>query len=139
MFFASELLLWLLFLIPESFQNHRVIVWLQRLRKIGVSLAIDNFGTGYTSLAFLKKFPVQKLKIDRSFVDQLSDEKSDAAITDAVIKLGQGLDLEVIAEGVESQEQIDALLAMDCDRAQGFFYSTPLPADEFVAWMSERK
>ncbi len=117
----------------------RVIVWLHRLRKIGVSLTVDDFGTGYSSLAILKKFPVQKLKIDHSVIDQLSDEKSDAAITDAVIKLGQCLDFEVIAEGVETQEQVDALLAMDCHKFQGFFFCKPLPADEFLAWMSDRQ
>ena len=84
------------------------------------------------------KFPVQKLKIGRFFIDQLGDEKSDAAITDAMIKLGQCLDLEVIAEGVESQHQVDALAAMDCHKVQGFFCCKPMPAGAFLAWMSDR-
>ena len=117
----------------------RAIVWLQQLRKIGVSLAVDDFGTGHFSLAYLKKFPIQKLKIDRSFVDHLTDEKGDAAITDAMSKLGQCLDLEVIAKGVETQEQVDALLSMDCHKVQGLFYGKPLSADEFLAWMSDRQ
>jgi diguanylate cyclase (GGDEF)-like protein len=116
----------------------RAVDWLQRLREVGVNLAVGNFGTGHSSLANLMKFPVQKLKIGRFFIDQLGDEKSDAAITDAMIKLGQCLDLEVIAEGVESQHQVDALAAMDCHKVQGFFCCKPMPADAFLAWMSDR-
>ncbi len=104
---------------------------LDALAAMGVGLAIDDFGVGYSSLAYLKKFPIQTLKIDRSFVMGLPDNESDYAIVSAIINLGHALKLKVVAEGVETLEQRDVLLALGCDQYQGFLFSKGLPAAEF--------
>jgi diguanylate cyclase (GGDEF)-like protein/PAS domain S-box-containing protein len=103
---------------------------LQALREIGLRLAIDDFGTGYSSLAYLKHFPVGKLKIDRSFVRRIPANADDAAIAAAIISLAKSLNLKVIAEGVENQAQLLFLGSHNCDEAQGFLISQPIPPDE---------
>ena len=112
---------------------------LNQLRSIGLSIAMDDFGTGYSSLHYLKRFPIQTLKIDRSFVSDLPDDADDAAIIGAIIALGKNLRLRVVAEGVETQEQLDFLREKGCDEIQGFFYSRPLPADAFVHFLQDKK
>jgi diguanylate cyclase (GGDEF)-like protein/PAS domain S-box-containing protein len=101
---------------------------LQDLRGLGVELAIDDFGTGYSSLSYLKRFPVDVLKIDRSFVDGLGEDPEDTAIVTAIISLGRALGLRVVGEGVETQSQLDELRRLGCDRAQGFMFARPGPA-----------
>jgi diguanylate cyclase (GGDEF)-like protein/PAS domain S-box-containing protein len=104
------------------------ITILNNLKDMGVQLAIDDFGTGYSSLNYLKQFPVDKLKIDRSFVNDVNASDNDAAITKAIINLGHSLKLTVLAEGVEKQEQLNFLLENQCDQVQGYFFSKPLEA-----------
>jgi diguanylate cyclase (GGDEF)-like protein/PAS domain S-box-containing protein len=102
---------------------------LQDLRALGVRLAIDDFGTGYSSLSYLKRFPVDVIKIDRSFVDGLGIDPEDTAIVTAIISLGRALGLRVVAEGVENPRQLAELRRLGCDRGQGFMFSPPRPAD----------
>ena len=102
------------------------------LKDLGVRLSIDDFGTGYSSLGYLKRFPVDSVKVDRSFVDGLGTDAEDSAIVAAVVSLGHALGLSVVAEGVETSGQLQALLALGCDRAQGYWFSGPREPNEFA-------
>ena len=104
---------------------------LTRLREAGVKLAIDDFGTDYSSLSYLKRLPVNKLKIDRSFVSEVPDSAETEAIVRAIIQLGHTLGLQVLAEGVETQAQLDFLRANGCDQIQGYLISRPLAPEAF--------
>lgn len=103
---------------------------LKKLHEIGVTLAIDDFGTGYSSLSYLKHFPFRTLKIDRSFFQDLHSTSQDIAIVNAMITLGQGLNMNVVAEGVETAELKDLLKNLGCEYIQGYLFSKPLPAEE---------
>ncbi len=102
---------------------------LQNLANLGLRLSIDDFGTGYSSLSYLQALPVRRLKIDRSFIEAITVNPRDAAIVAAVISMGHSLDLEVLAEGVETEEQLAFLQAHNCDEIQGYYFSKPLEAD----------
>ncbi|MEF9672731.1 EAL domain-containing protein [Pseudomonas sp. PCH446] len=109
---------------------------LMALKELGVHVAIDDFGTGYSSLAYLKRFPIDVLKIDQSFVRDMLLDKSDLAIVEAIIKLGQALGLELVAEGVETQQQADLLLEQGCRIMQGFLYCRPVPFTQICTVLS---
>ena len=108
------------------------------LRAAGIRFSIDDFGTGYSSMNYLKRFPIGKLKIDRSFVAGLQESQEDQGITTAIIALAQSLRLDVVAEGVESQEQADFLKRLGCSQIQGYLISKPLPVEEFFENLSGR-
>ncbi|HJQ05163.1 MAG TPA: EAL domain-containing protein [Nocardioides sp.] len=110
-----------------------VLEVLRSLREHGISIAIDDFGQGYSSLAYLTRFPIDKLKIDRAFVQKIQPEAPQAPIVDAIIGMAHALGLEVVAEGVETEQQASYLRGRGCERAQGFLYSTPVAPDEAVA------
>jgi diguanylate cyclase (GGDEF)-like protein/PAS domain S-box-containing protein len=111
---------------------------LKKLRDKGVTVSVDDFGTGYSSLSYLKKLPLDILKIDQSFIRKLSENPDDAAIAIAIISMGQSLNLRVIAEGVESAEDLEFLRTHGCDEAQGFYFSQPVPPKEFARLLGER-
>lgn len=114
------------------------IALMNRLHERGVRMSIDDFGTGYSSLSYLKKFNVSKLKIDRSFVRDISDDLDDKAIVSAIIKLASSLGMHTIAEGVETASQLAYLRLQGCDEVQGYYFSAPLPADRFEVFMREQ-
>jgi EAL domain-containing protein (putative c-di-GMP-specific phosphodiesterase class I) len=115
--------------LTESIIMHDVeaaIVQLQKLKEMGIHLAIDDFGTGYSSLNYLKRFPVDELKIDKSFINGLLIEKNDASIVMAIIALAHSLEMKVVAEGVEDGNQLNFLMAQKCEEIQGYYFSRPL-------------
>ncbi len=107
----------------------RALVDLQRIRDLGVRLALDDFGTGYSSLSLLQRFPLQRLKIDRSFVRGIAESSSDQALVRTIVAMGQSLDLDLVAEGVETLAQLRVLQELGCAKAQGYLISRPVPAD----------
>ena len=111
---------------------------LERLGAMGLRLSVDDFGTGYFSLAYLKRLPINELKIDRSFVTNMTSSEDDAVIVRSTIDLGRNLGLEVVAEGVETAEVWECLERLGCDVAQGYYMSPPVPADELTSWLERR-
>ena len=104
---------------------------LRKLSEMGVLVSVDDFGTGYSSMSYLQRFPIDKLKIDRTFISDLTSSNDDASIVSAIVSLGHTLKLKVIAEGVETPEQLEFLQRLGCDQYQGYHYSKPMPASEF--------
>ena len=127
--------------LTESLVMHNVdqaIVTMNALEALGVRLSIDDFGTGYSSLSALKNFPVTRLKIDKSFVDELASSENDRALAGAIISLGQKLNLRVIAEGVETDQQVEFLRRQNCDEIQGYYFSRPVSADDLETLLLRR-
>jgi EAL domain-containing protein (putative c-di-GMP-specific phosphodiesterase class I) len=104
------------------------LMQLRRLKDLGVTLAMDDFGTGYSSLAYLGRFPMDVLKIDRSFVDRLGGDRADLALVRTIARLGRSLGMKTVAEGIENRVQLDALREIGCDLGQGYYLSRPVPA-----------
>lgn len=118
-------------------ENTDVLDELRRIKELGVTLSIDDFGTGYSNLGYLTKFKVDTLKIDRSFVTDINKSSENYAIVDAIIKMAKTLGLSIVAEGVETQQEWDALKQLGCDQGQGYIWSRPLPSLEFHQHLSE--
>lgn len=116
--------------------TERMIACFGRLKAMGVRLAIDDFGTGYSSMAYLKHLTIDRLKIDRSFVQNLADNADDRAIVGTMVTLAHNLNLQIVAEGVESDNVLPILSRMGCDEAQGYYFSLPVPVKEFELFMS---
>jgi EAL domain-containing protein (putative c-di-GMP-specific phosphodiesterase class I) len=114
----------------------RAAAQLRELRELGMSVAIDDFGTGYSSLSYLQRFPLSTLKIDRSFIKDLPGDDDAAALTSGIIGLAQRLRMTVVAEGVETVEQLGFLRASHCDQIQGYFLSKPITADEMSDFLA---
>lgn len=110
---------------------------LEALKARGIRIAVDDFGVGHSSLNYLKRFPVDVLKVDQSFVHDIGEDADTAAIVTGIIALGHKLRLSIVAEGVETTEQRDYLRSHDCDHVQGYLYSVPLPADKFEDYLRE--
>ena len=110
----------------------KAVAILQRLHPLGIQLSVDDFGTGYSSLAYLKRFPVHKLKIAQSFVRGIATDPGNSSIVTTVIAMARGLKLGVIAEGVETEEQLAFLAGLQCDEYQGYYFSRPVPAEDFA-------
>src|SRR5574343_41376 len=131
----------ILFEITESVAMERpteTVRILDLLHDMGISIAIDDFGTGYSSLSYLRMFPIDYLKLDRSFVAEIGDDTDGSVICDATIGLAHSLGQKVVAEGIETTGQLDYLKRIDCDMGQGYLFSHPLPADELVAFIRQR-
>jgi len=107
------------------------VKWLQKLRDAGFRVYMDDFGTGYSSLSYLKRFPIDVVKVDKSFVSDMSEESNDRVLVQAIIAMSQALELQVVAEGIENECQFALLRQMRCHYGQGYYFSRPLPAHEF--------
>lgn len=111
---------------------------LSKLKSLDVKISLDDFGTGWSSLTYLKNFPIDKMKLDQSFVHNLTTDKHDTAICKALITLSRSLGISVLAEGIENQQQLSWMEEQGCDQVQGYFFSKPLPADEFIDYIRQR-
>ena len=119
-------------------QNNDLILKIQTIKNMGITISIDDFGTGYSSLSYLKQFPVNALKIDRSFIQNISNEESGIAMVAAIIKLAHALNLEVVAEGVEKLKELEILKEHACKYVQGYYFSKPLNVQDFTKKLEEQ-
>ena len=117
--------------VPETFRT------LAALKSVGVSIAIDDFGTGYSSMAYLQQFPIDSLKIDRSFITRAIESPQATAILHALVQLGKALGIETLAEGIEQQPQLHRLQQEECDSGQGFLFARPLPPDQIIPFLDD--
>jgi EAL domain-containing protein (putative c-di-GMP-specific phosphodiesterase class I) len=115
----------------------RIIDMMNELKDMGIRISIDDFGTGYSSFSYLKRFPLDVIKIDKSFIDEIPENTDDAAIVNAIITMARVLNLTVVAEGVEEKHQLDFLTGIKCDEIQGFYFSKPLPAAELAVLLKK--
>ncbi len=120
-------------------RTDQVIAHLHALRALGVRISMDDFGTGYSSLSYLRAFPFDKIKIDRSFVRDLPSNRHTLAIVRAILGLASGLDMKVVAEGIETQADLACLAAEGCKEGQGFFFSEARPQDEVLKLLAEQR
>ena len=111
---------------------------LRDLSDLGVNISVDDFGTGHSSLAYLKQFPISTLKIDRSFIRDIPQDKDDVSITIAIINMADGLGIDTVAEGVEASEQLEFLQAQNCSLMQGYYFSKPVSYDEIVELLQQQ-
>jgi EAL domain-containing protein (putative c-di-GMP-specific phosphodiesterase class I) len=116
---------------------HSAIETVGRLSALGVGLSIDDFGTGYSSLTYLKRLPVNEIKIDKSFIIGMMEDSASVSIVRPIIELGHNMGLQVVAEGVENRETWDRLVAFGCDLAQGYYLCPPMPASDLAHWLRE--
>ncbi len=133
---------WLTLEITEGLlmdDSPEVLDWLNGFKKLGIGLSIDDFGTGYSSLSYLKRFPVDVLKIDRSFVRGLPNDVGDASLVEAILAMAKSMGLKVVAEGVETEHQRTFLRKHGCDRLQGFYYGKPMPEPQLKVWLAEQE
>jgi EAL domain-containing protein (putative c-di-GMP-specific phosphodiesterase class I) len=107
---------------------------LTKVRALGLKISIDGFGTGYPSLAYFKHIPADEVKIDRSFIDNMVNDSADRRNVELIVSLAKSFDLEVVAEGVENQEQLDLVKSLHCDYAQGYYLSRPISYQDFITW-----
>ena len=108
----------------------KALICIGDMKKMGIKIAIDDFGTGYSSLSYLNKFPADLLKVDKSFIDEMNKDESSKQYVAMIISIGHIMDMDVISEGVESEDQIDTLKKIGCDFIQGFVWGKPLPPEE---------
>ena len=112
------------------------ILKLHSLKELGIKLAVDDFGTGYSSLSYLSRFPVDALKIDRSFVTDISNDVESSALAAAIVKIGETLKLDTIAEGIETKEQLAHLKSLGCELGQGYLFARPMALDKTVEFLT---
>ena len=118
-------------------RKNEALVTLKELRELGIQLLIDDFGTGYSSLSRLQSFPIDLLKIDRSFVMGMEHSEAKAGIVRTILALARTLGLEVVAEGIETSAALNMLRDLDCEHGQGYFFSSPIHGEEAEAWMKD--
>ena len=114
------------------------IMLLQRIKDLGIGLAIDDFGTGYSSLSYLKRLPIDKLKIDKSFIDDIPGKSEDEAVVSAIISMAKSMGLDTVAEGVETDKQKVFLEQAGCSIIQGYFYSKPMSSENIIKLLKEK-
>jgi EAL domain-containing protein (putative c-di-GMP-specific phosphodiesterase class I) len=124
-------------MVMENFDT--AIEMLQQLRQLGIELSIDDFGTGYSSLSYLHRFPISTLKIDRSFVSSMNDQNENAEIVRTILMLARSLKMNVVAEGVETEEQLAQLALLECEYGQGYYFSKPLDVEAASKLLTERR